>query len=797
MTENHPVMDRLERAVRDLHPERTTLLLGAGAAYSSGAPLAEELCRYLERELAEGQRISDELTELAGILENRRSRHDLVQAVVRLLAPLKPDGALKVLAKESWRSIYTTNYDRLVEAAYDASGRDLSVVRSHFDWDVAHEPGATRLFKIHGCITQDRSLGHKTSMTITAGDYVEFEKYRKLLFDRFKMEIAGGTAWIVGYSMRDPHIRRLVDDALRLQKDAAAPGRLFLLVYEYDEDRAALWRSLGVNDVIQGDLNAFAHSIAAAQASRGAETAGQSAPTDLPARLMASTIDARQDAQSANARRLFFGGPASFADIRAGLTFERDAERSLPDSLPLATVITGVAGTGKTTLARRILHRLLASSGCLAFEHRSEFPLQVDAWLSFEKALRQANDRGVLLVDNCPPFQRQVNLLVRQLPVDGHLSVVVTAETSAWRPRQKDSRLFSHSKSIHLSELSKPEIRELCHLATNSPPLRALVERSFLRQTPRVQRETLERRCSADMFVCLKTLFSSESLDEIVLKEYAAIDSPFQDVYRTTAALEAAGALPHRQMVLRLTNLPVSLVSSALEVLEGLVDEPEPNHYASPGIFSWRTRHEVVATLIARYKYSSPEELKALLEDVIATANPSYYEEARTLRELCNSEHGVRALPDVDDRIYLYRRIVEALPADRVARHRLVRELISAERLGDAEAELKGAIAEVGLDPPLQRYRVRLHIVRSRGAGLLPEDRRAILERAMTEAEKGMSRFGDSKYMYFATADVAEEWFDVTGERGQMDWARHLLEKAYEDLLDPDLRDRAARLGRR
>jgi hypothetical protein len=211
------------------------------------------------------------------------------------------------------------------------------------------------------------------------------------------------------------------------------------------------------------------------------------------------------------------------------------------------------------------------------------------------------------------------------------------------------------------------------------------------------------------MFVCLKALFSAETLDEIILREYASLPESEQTLYRTTAALEAAGALPHRQMVLRVTGLPASIIAGALEILEGLVEEEEKTY--SLGIYLWRTRHEVVAELISRYKF-------------------------------------------------------------------------------DAEAELKAAIEEVGVDPPLQRYRVRIYVLRSRLPGLLEEDRRTILKAGLAEAESAISRFADNKYMYFAAADVAEEWFRLTGEIHLVEWAKTVLQGAYEKLLDPDISDR-------
>lgn len=785
----------MDRFVRDLDPSRTVLLFGAGAARSSGAPLSIELCRHLEETLGTGERISDDLAELALILERRKTRRAVIDVLVERLRTLEPDGAMVALAAYPWPSIYTTNYDLLVEGAFRKAGTPLATVRSHFDWEMAHTTGKTVLYKLHGCISQDRSLGHHASMILTLEDYDKFAQYRTLLFDRLKIELAGNTVCILGHSLRDPDIIQLVKEALRLQREAAAPGRLHLLVHELDEERAAIWRSQGVYSIQQADLNTFAHRLGISQ--RLKIDQHPALPTDtitLPHPLLACTIDVRAVSGVGNPRLLYNGGPASYQDIRSGFTFERDVERDFPSLDDLATIILGVAGTGKTTLARRLLSSYLQSPKALGYEHRPEFQLDADLWLKYESLLRETGANAVLFIDSCTLFQRQLNRLVGRLTEESALHLILTAETSTWKVRQKHAKLFSNGRSLSLSSLSISEIRELINLVHNNMEMNKLIDRGFMLMSRIEQERTLSLRCSSDMFVCLKLLFSSTSLDDIILNEYANIASPFQDVYRLTAALEAAGAIVHRQMVLRLSGLEAGIVANALGVLEDLVQEQD--RQTSLGIYVWRTRHEVIARILSEYKYSDPEQLRDLLDQAIRTAVPSYFEESRMLSEICNSQRGILALPNVEDRIALYRLILQVNPRERVARHRLVAELLKAGKIGDAEAELRRADSEVGLDPPLKRYRVRIHIERSRAPGLLDEDRRAILRTAYTEAEDGISLFGDSKYMYFAAADVAEEWFRLTGERGMIQATEGVLRRAEDKLLDPDIRERLTRMLR-
>lgn len=789
-----PSLDSITSLKSKVEPTRTVLFLGARAAVSSGAPTSEQLCQYLQEQLAPGENISDDLPEISSILERRTSRKRLIDTIRNRLLNLEPDGALLSLARLPWIGIFTTNYDLLIEKAFQKVGLNLAVVRSNYDWESAHSPANTVLYKIHGCITQDRSYGHKASMILTYEDYDESLKYRELLYQRPFNTLAGGTAIVVGHSLRDKDIQNILHQAIQLQRQAGAPGHVHLIMYNIDAERADIWRQRGVDIVAQGDLNAFAHQLSDIGLPGRATDSTRPAFPELPNELDPTTIRVNELRETPAPRRLFSGAPANYGDIREGYTFERDFERELIEAQEPILIILGVAGVGKSTLARRVLIGRSSAENVITYEHRRDLPLLVKPWLDYERVVRESGLNAQLLIDECTQFQYEINQLVRQLPEKSALRIILTAENYGWKIRQKEPRLFSQSQIVNLSELSLREVGQLLSPVSSKPPLRVLADPHFFRLTESQQRRTLERRCRADMFVCLKVLFSTETLDHIILNEYAKLESSHQDLYRTTCALEAAGAIPHRQMILRLTNFTTSLLASSLELLEGIISESSES--IPLGIYTWWSRHEVIADIISRYKFAEEKDLFALLKRVIETANPSYYIETRTLREMCTAERGIRALPDQDMRLNLFRSIAEVMPNDRVARHRLVAELISSERLGDAEVELRKAIEEVRLDPPLQRYMVLLEIARSRQKGLMEEDRRAILNNAFREAEQGIERFPDNKYMYFACADVAEEWFHLTHEIGQVTWAQMLLERAHERLLDPQIRERIVHLPR-
>jgi len=176
------------------------------------------------------------------------------------LGRLEPTGGLLVVPEFDWAAIYTTNFDHLVEKSYRRVGKPLVVICSNYDYAKLEQEEGTPLFKIHGSIGHDIVDGYKARLVLTEDDYADYANYRETLFARLGVDLAAKDVLVLGQSLRDPHLQQQLRAAARVKRDSGAPGRLLVLVYEADLDRAALWEGRGFA-VAFGGLDEFLRAL--------------------------------------------------------------------------------------------------------------------------------------------------------------------------------------------------------------------------------------------------------------------------------------------------------------------------------------------------------------------------------------------------------------------------------------------------------------------------------------------------------------------------------------------------------
>jgi hypothetical protein len=779
-------LDRL-RAVVD--PHHTVLLLGAGASVPSGAPSASQLAETLWRDVAKTDPMSEDLKETASILDRRFGRHAVVTQVRKSLKDLKASGGLLALPPLGWHSIFTTNFDRLMETSFKRNGIRHSVIRSNFDLTNKENRIGTSIYKLHGCISQDRAFGDKPSMILTEYDYEQFDRYRQTLFSMLQTSMLTNDVLIIGQSLRDPHLSDLIKKVLLLRQEGVNT-QVYSIIFDEDDLRAPLLEDKGAQ-ICFGSIDSLAHSLAIEVKSEPALPVGGRG-LELPQEIVSTAIDIGAElSKPSNPSRMFNGGPATYSDIRNGITFERsraqDAFEHLSALSTPVVVLIGAAGVGKTSFARQ-LALACSEAGKLVWEHNTDFPFIAKHWMEFEQTLRSAGAEGILLVDECTHNMRQVNQMVEYLSKikTRSLRLICTANSSQWRPRLKSKYFFTDSLIIELGQLDSAEINGLLNLHQRNPGVAQLASRDFGTLSRDRQFKRLQDRCSADMFVCLRNIFANENLDTILLTEYDDLEANLQEYYRYVAALESVGTRVHRQLIMRMLGIGADEVSSALTGLSGIIDEYDIK--PKDGIFGWTTRHIVIARTITEYKFSDYAEIEELFEQIIDNINPAVPLELQSIRDLCDRKHGIGRLNEASTRQRLYEKLISVAEGERIPWHRLVAEQLENSSIESADITLRNAIDAVGADGPLDRFRVRILLRRANETkGISDADRLALTRKALEAGEACIKHHPYDKFAYRTLCEVAVELVRRGESPYVLDEAIGKLRQASDEILDPEM----------
>jgi len=201
-------VDHLAKAIRE---RRAILFVGAGVSMSVGLPSWQKLIEHMASELGIDRKLADERASYQTLAEYYRLKHgslgplrswmDRNWSVAR--DKVEKSELHRLIVTLEFPIIYTTNYDRNLEVAFEIHAREFVKVTNARDLAKVRAD-TTQIIKYHGDFDDDASL------VLTETDYFDRLTFDSPLDVKFRADTLARTILFIGYSMSDMNIRLLL-----------------------------------------------------------------------------------------------------------------------------------------------------------------------------------------------------------------------------------------------------------------------------------------------------------------------------------------------------------------------------------------------------------------------------------------------------------------------------------------------------------------------------------------------------------------------------------------------------------
>lgn len=194
----------------------TILFLGAGASVTNKIYLSSHIINYYEDKVGKNYNIND-ITKFLDVLEARSTfdRRKFDDMVADLLKNLKTSDHHKIIASIPWKQILTTNYDLLLEQAYDDNRgtsnhiMDIVPVKSLKEYNSYYEANnEIRYIKLNGCLSDKGEY----PFIFSSDDFKRAKKFHRNVLKKLKNPSHKINFLSAGYSFSDSFAFRFFDD---------------------------------------------------------------------------------------------------------------------------------------------------------------------------------------------------------------------------------------------------------------------------------------------------------------------------------------------------------------------------------------------------------------------------------------------------------------------------------------------------------------------------------------------------------------------------------------------------------
>lgn len=638
------------------------LFLGSGASFDAllggvkkrfyGNTLRDLLCdKFLD-----GTHKENNLMTVADYCRAESSLLKVQKFVFETFRDLSPAKFHEIIPTFRWRAIVTTNYDLVIERAYEncktALQKLVPVTRDGELQDALEQQNTVPYIKIHGSIQNHADVN--VPLVLDSNEYSKFKSGRQNIVKAFAEWATQSPIIFCGYSLSDENIKDILFDI----GDASQLRDAYLYVdVAFSDIQTRYWQSRRIfpfaatfeEFLKEIDSTIPDSSRILSAAFRQTSSISKWIPShltpssELQDYLSAELFHLLPEAPPSTAlepKKFYAGLDTSFLPIYADLDIKRDLMAkilndavidTLESTKPKLFFLKGYAGCGKSVLIRRV-----------ALETSKLLDKPLVLWIGegtvirddliFELQRLVASRIYLFIDDGIEHHESLIKLVEKVFKLDLPITIMACARTNELNIYGKEL-LGKITRDFELEDLEDKEVFEL------------LKKLSFYKVLgPLEQYSESERKLFIDKFygqqllVALHEITFGDSFEDIIVSEFEKIQPrEAQQLYLDICTLHQSGVSVRAGLLSRVSGKKISELNDYLEGPLARVMRSYYDSYFRDYVF--KSRHSEISKMVFALAIRAPEARAEQLIRIISKIDLEYSSDKKAFFELVKGRY--------------------------------------------------------------------------------------------------------------------------------------------------------------
>lgn len=251
----------------EIRAGNAVLFFGAGASYGAkndsgkNIPMGNELRDLICDKFLGGKYKDYSLDMAAGFAVSQADVRTVQDFIRDILVEFKPAEYHKLIPTFRWKLLLTTNYDLIIERAYEQVSRKVQKLVPFISdedkiRDAIKDGNALKYVKLHGCITKTDNCA--CPLILTRSQYGNHKYHRERLYGELYNIAHEHPIIFIGHSVQDTDLMEVIN---RLRSNNIPRPNFYLVIPEIDEIKSMyLQQQLGIHYIV-GTFEEFIYQL--------------------------------------------------------------------------------------------------------------------------------------------------------------------------------------------------------------------------------------------------------------------------------------------------------------------------------------------------------------------------------------------------------------------------------------------------------------------------------------------------------------------------------------------------------